>query len=864
MTLRELVRVTGYPWYGAGGHQTVGRLPLSIVDKDIVNADGKWVSTIRSIPFGMRLFQDTWTIVPEKTSINQNFTIKLNPTEQNFHNEDFFQLLHANNRRVIFCPSGCFDWFVPNMGGKSQRKSACYDHTMNPLDPLAWADFAHLFKLLAEYFKDKNYKVVLQFGNELDFRWNVMKELVPEEIAVGQWECIKAVLSVNPDQEMMLGCTLNPKMETHRRIKNKMKELAAAEGKTLPKRIIVSDNHYVRDSGGNQGGGLADTPESQWTQTYEYRKELNAWLLEDDLEWTFEITEFGYSNSTSTSFAALKQKAPVLEGVSHDEAPGVLWFRSLLMYASFSQCRGISWYHCKDGYEAEPFTYIGINYDKDFGGKTDWSSKPVQDYMVEQMNLYGDIDGLVRYQKVDNIYYATLPNGTILHWSNKVNVGNVTPKPTVTNSIPTTPTTMWHPKKSGNSIVRSDNGVKFTIYEGNSPETILAKPFTDFKAIIDYWKSVGINTVYATLYAGDKYSSTLHPYNGSKSVGGKNFGDPASGWNEGTIANWREKLLYATEQGFLLHLLLSEKENHFVHTDEQQYAFIDKMVASFGDLPVIWDREEFPVGNDGFILKHFPYLQSKDANNLVAIHNNTGEKPWLNHADVIDFISIQADISSFDGIIRTEVAKGFLAYSSEMTGGFTTSDISKAQRIKEAGGTLSCGAGIYIPSIDQDATLAQIKSYESVYKALTNSTTTNPPPTMRKAYLTLGKTATYDAADELQPNENVPVGTYGLYVDGEGPVDIEVLKDGVPFIAKRTERGKPLNAGGDTNGVLFQKQYTAGNYKVIFNTDEINFTVGTVTPPPPPPVSSDVTKIQLTSDNKLVFTAADGRTKTIS
>ncbi len=436
MSLNKLFKVCSYLWYGAGGHQSIGRQPLSIKGADIVNADGKWVSTIRALNFNLRLFVDTWTIVPEKESANQNFTIKLDPTEQNFYWDLFLSLLHENGKQAIICPSGLFDWL--KVSGYSQRKSACYNHSLSPSDPEAWKDIAHLLKLLAEYFKDKPYEVILQGTNEWDFRWNVMHELTPEESAVGQWEMIKAVQSVNPNQKFMLGCTLNPNIDTFNRVINKLEQLATAEGRTLHG-LIWSDNHYVRDSGGNQGGGLADTPESQWNQTYEYRKELNEACKQRGMKW--EITEHGYSTSLSTSFAALKQKAPALEGVSHEEAQGILIWRSMLMYASFSECSGVSAYHCKDGYEAEPFTYIGLNYDNDFGGKEDWGSKPAKIYLEQQLEKYGTFD-VVKYWKANDIYYATLSNGVTLHWTDKVNIGNVTPMPTETTLIEPQPTTM--------------------------------------------------------------------------------------------------------------------------------------------------------------------------------------------------------------------------------------------------------------------------------------------------------------------------------------------------------------------------------------------------------------------------------------
>lgn len=863
MTIEQLTRVCSYPWYGAGGHQSLGRKfepplpPFAIQGHDLVNADGKWVSTIRATHrFNLRLFVDAWSIVPEKENTNQNFTIKLNPTEQNFYNDDFLRLLHANGRNAIFCPSGLFDWL--KVDGFSQRKSAFYDHSRFPSDPAAWKDAAHLFKLLAEYFKDKPYEVILQGGNELDFRWNVEKELTPEEIAVGQWEIIKAIQSVNQKQKIMLGCTLNPTMDTFNRYVGAIEQLAAAEGKTVPySQLIWSDNHYVRDQGGNQGGGLADTPESQWEQTYVYRTQLNEACKKRGMK--FEITEHGYSNSTSTSFAALKQKAPTLQGVSHDEAQGVLWFRSMLMYASFSECTGVSVYHVKDGFETEPFTYIGINYDKDFGGMEDWSSKPAKIYYESQLDLYGTLD-VVKYQRANNIYYATLSNGQVLHWTDKVNIGNVTPVPALTTNIPPPP--MRHPKKQGSTLVWSDTGERIIIRELGSPEALLAKPLEEFKAIIDYAVSVGLNCGYFTLYAGDKYSATLHPYNGTKEVTipngtKKQMGNPSSGFNMPKILDIKTKLEYAASKGMLLHLITSEKENHHVRTAPEERAFIDMMVEQLDNLPIIWGKEEVPTGMDGYIIDSYTYLQSK-TQNITAIHNNTGEKPWIGHADIIDLLSIQADANSFDGIIRAQTAAGFAVYASECTGTHAPGDTAKAAKLRDAGGTLSSGAGIYIAPLDQDATLAQLKQYEPVFKTLSGTTTPNPNP-MRNAYLTALTTVNNDAAVKLIEGTNVGVGKYAIYVDGANGVELELFKDDVSFIAKRREGVPPLAVGGDDNGKLRLVDFPAGKYRLVIIGQEdisfINFTVGSVTPPPTEVKGTTFVK---TIEGKVKFNFEDG------
>lgn len=431
MKIKDLFGICFYYWYGSGPHSTPGKLPLSVQGTKLVNADGKVVTTIDAT-YGFkvhRAFVDSWILVPETTSTNQSFTIQTNPTTNgNFYYDDYFKLMKANGITNIMCVTGLMDHM--KVAGYSQRKSACYDHSLDPSNPAAWKDYAHLWRLIATYYKDKDFKPdYYQLGNELDFRWSVMRILTPEEFTVGQWECIKAILEVDPTANIMLGSTLTPVIDTFNRIITKLKSLAQAEGKQVPKKLTLSFSHYIRNSGGNQGAGIADTPESQWNQTYNFYSALDNLCTQED--FYFFCCEAGNSTSTSTSVAALKQKAPTLEGVSHEDAQGVLAIRHALMVSSFKRCKGITFYHCKDGYEAEPFTYIGFNYDKDFGGKPDWSSKPGKTVIYDFLSEYGEWE-VDNFNKSSTIYSCKLYKDfdmTTLAWTDKVNSRNYTPMP---------------------------------------------------------------------------------------------------------------------------------------------------------------------------------------------------------------------------------------------------------------------------------------------------------------------------------------------------------------------------------------------------------------------------------------------------
>lgn len=573
MKLKDILGICMYNWYGGGGHSSIGKLPLSVSGTELKNADGKEVSTIRAISnFKLhRAFVDNWIVVPET---QPPFTLKVQPTEQNFYFDDYFKLQKANGITNIWSASGCFDWYVPFLGGKSQRKTACYDPRLSPTDPNAWQDLAQLCKLIAERYKDNGLVDYIQVLNEWDFRWNVPHILTPEEYAVGFYECYKAIRSVSSTQKIMVGCTLTPEMQTFTRLFGTLDTLAANEGKPKVRDVTVTFNLYSRTQSANQGDGIGATFE-EVNQYGRFLKPLNDWCKQEGLKWG--MTESGYNSSPSTSAAAMKNKAPLLEGFTLEQAQGILAIRTALICASLSECVGITFYHTKDGYEAEPFTYHGFNYDKDFGGKEDWSAKPARTICEDFLSEFGIFESTNYQESSNGIYSIILSDGRMLAWTDNKNAQGFTPFPKLTTTIP-------------------------------------------------------------------------------------------------------------------------------------------------------------PI-----------------------------EPP-------------------------------------------------------------------------------------------------NPTP-MIKAFITTGTTATYEAWLEISPG-SYPVGKYAIYVDGEAPVTLELLKDGVSFIAKRTENGKPLAVGGDDNGALRLKDFPAGSYKLVMNTEVINFTVGTVTPPPTGDIAG--TSFALKPNGQIEFVFSNGVKKLVN
>jgi len=143
---------------------------------------------------------------------------------------------------------------------------------------------------------------------------------------------------------------------------------------------------------------------------------------------------------------------------------------------------------------------------------------------------------------------------------------------------------------------------------------------------------------------------------------------------------------------------------------------------------------------------------------------------------------------------------------------------------------------------------------------LTGTPPVEPPqPTMRKLFLSTSTIANYEPLMEIKEGDNYLPTKLAFYVDGAGPVTLEMLKDGAVFHASRVENGAPLAFGGDDGGKLRLKDCPAGSYTAKINGQpDIHFTVGTVTTPQNEPV----TETYIESGSVVVFKTATGTYKT--
>lgn len=398
-------------------------------------------------------------------------------------------------------------------------------------------------------------------------------------------------------------------------------------------------------------------------------------------------------------------------------------------------------------------------------------------------------------------------------------------------------------KIQNNILVWADTGVAFKINEANSPESRLRDlSYAELDQIFSY----GVNTLYFSAFGGD--IKTIHPF--------KDRANPALGFDDAKLLQWKNYAEYWVNLGGgrnVLHILLSEKENHFELNETDHKAFLDKIVQTFGHLPVIWDREELPEGQTAYINKYYAYLKSINPNNIRGIHNNTNENPWrgFESSDLIQFLSFQEWVGNFNNRINTEVVKNpnWGGYASEVTGGFLPGEVAKAETLFNAGRPYNSGVGVFISSKDHSVPNFQ-SEYQTIYQKiadLSNNTNPNPNPTTMKLYYSTSA----DRSNPVLLTDGMTLPAQPLYIEAKevtAPVTFVLEKNGA-VVVNRSENGAPFDLmGGGASATPYNA--SAGAYKLTA-TDKVgsvivNFSVG-VTPPPVTYVVSAISSNQACS-----------------
>lgn len=267
-------------------------------------------------------------------------------------------------------------------------------------------------------------------------------------------------------------------------------------------------------------------------------------------------------------------------------------------------------------------------------------------------------------------------------------------------------------------LVWEDTGESFVVVESNSPENRLI--WKD-RAELDALASMGVNTIYASINHSEFGVGSF--YDLWIDRGNKDFG-----FNQEEIDAAVDFFEYWVSLGndHVIHILLSEFENHYEWTDEQHLSFLDMVTYNFGHLPVIWDREEVFV-DEQWLIRWTSELRKRDPNNIIAIHNQPGQEPWRffqgDSKAFLDMVSMQADLNSVGWRMQEAFDMGFAVYASEITPfdiGMVPGDIEQSLQWFNSGGNISSGAGWYYGLLDQS--FPNHEPFRANYEAITKPT----------------------------------------------------------------------------------------------------------------------------------------------
>lgn len=240
---------------------------------------------------------------------------------------------------------------------------------------------------------------------------------------------------------------------------------------------------------------------------------------------------------------------------------------------------------------------------------------------------------------------------------------------------------------------------------------------------LDMLSEIGVNAVSCTLFGGD-----------IKSISPFISNNPANGIDFVKLASWNEYIFYANEKGIVPFLMLSEKENHFTLSVEQEKEMIQALVIMFGGRSVIFTKEEYPSGNNARLREVYTTLknaiQAAGANHLIAAHNNTDQIIYTGNNDLIDLVQLQTKLATGKAQIQKAYDAGFAVFQSELVGGVTTGNAVQWCNLNP----VSSGAGAFFAADDLKAPqyVGDNLKYEAVYKLMVSTLSgTTPPPTTK-------------------------------------------------------------------------------------------------------------------------------------
>lgn len=425
-TIREQYGITSYLHYGGGP----GHLNISSTDQFKVH----------------RFFVDNFR------HQEGDLLFRTQPTEQNYKNDQYLQLLKDAGIAAIWCTQGSFDF---NVAKGKQGKIMPIDDADDRMDPRNWADLgAFCAQVAIRYADDTEQHLgrakVFQSSTwqsntpkaglgllqaiEIQNEWNFLaswsggfRTFTPEEYAVALKVARDSIRQYSQTIRIIMGGGIGGDIEDITRTFAQLDLLYAAEGKQTPNDIYPCFHWYMRFGSTNQSGGqYGISPEE--AGAVNLRDLMDSVCAARNLPGWY-CTETGWSTDNS------KQSAPIQQGYTREESQGILMNRLALIWGASPYFQATSFWHCRDDYDSPPYAKGGINY-------KDWSPKPARTIAEAFLDTYGSYDVTDYWTEGSNEHYALLERGSedlVLGWSDGVNNGDLTPVPRVVYVSPPTP-----------------------------------------------------------------------------------------------------------------------------------------------------------------------------------------------------------------------------------------------------------------------------------------------------------------------------------------------------------------------------------------------------------------------------------------
>ncbi len=354
----------------------------------------------------------------------------------------------------------------------------------------------------------------------------------------------------------------------------------------------------------------------------------------------------------------------------------------------------------------------------------------------------------------------------------------------------------------------------FPIIQSDSPEGRLKwMNYAELDSLVKY----GINTITATLRTGGDVSG-ISPYRSATYAG-----VPTSGFDHAKLQQWRNYFLHfaqLTHGRYLLILYMSEKENHFNLNQSQNYQLIDTMYEWFGDLSVMWQREEM-TNNTSFINTYVAYEKQKDQLNLISLHDNTDDVSVFNYS-FVDIAGLQTSLGNENNKVNQIHGMGKAVYAHERTGGFSNTDTNSVKQW--AANTNLAGAGIYIGSYDTQQPTSQTAYshrllYKSLAKALNGTGDVVIPPTTVSLVYSTSASRSNPIAFPMTSTGNYYVFLQGVTTSNQSGWNFMLYKNGVQVLS-HSENSIPIDMVSSSPTFY---TFTSGTWRLVVTRNGVQF-----------------------------------------